>query len=158
MSHIMCRECHHLVSEGAKTCPRCGISWPGRTEDADGWADGWIVKYRGALLLAIILFGLELAWFRHEITQLAGPPIPGLARAVDSFPGYRSLDRGLWLGARLHDRQSRAYVGRVTSLNCPDPTPWGHPWRCAEVEFVDGHREWIRQQVGAQRYLAKLER
>ena len=151
MGHGMCRECHRLVSEEAKTCPGCGATRPVVTDQ-----DAWFAKYRGALMLALVLLGVEVAWFRYQVNQLAGPPIPTLVAPVDSFPGYRSLARGVWLGARLYGRLDRTYVGRITSLNCPDPTPRGGIWRCVEVEFADGHRAWVRRQDGEKRYLAQL--
>jgi rRNA maturation protein Nop10 len=148
----LCRECHRLVSEEAKTCPRCGVPRPVASEDETAW----LVKHRGALLLALLLFGLEIAWFRAQVKQLAGPPIPMRVAPVDSYPGYRSLAQEVWVGARLYDRQDWHYVGQITSLNCPDPTPRGSIWRCVEVEFVDGHRDWVRRQVGETRYIAQL--
>jgi hypothetical protein len=121
-----------------------------------GDQDAWFARYRGALVLALVLLGVEIAWFRNQLDQLAGPPMPTPVAPMDSFPGYRSLAQGVWLGARLYDRMDRAYVGRITSLNCPDPTPRGSIWRCMEVEFADGHREWVRRQAGEKRYLVQL--
>jgi len=151
MGHRQCRECHQLVSEEARTCPRCGVPRPtAREEDTE-----WFARYRGALALALILLALEITWFRAQVKQLTGPPPPPPPVApVDSFPGYRTLATGAWLDARLYDRQDRTYIGRITSLNCPDPTPRGSPLRCFEVEFADGHREWVRRQVAAKSYLA----
>ena len=78
MSQRSCRECHHLVSEEAKTCPYCGISRPGTTDGSDGWFG----RHRGAFLLAVILLSLEVAWFRHQVGLLSGPPPPTFPRAA----------------------------------------------------------------------------
>jgi hypothetical protein len=153
MSLRPCRECRTFVSEEAPTCPRCGVRRPVVTdEDA-----GWFGKYRGAIALALVVGTLEIAWFRYQIGQLSGPPpSPDPVAPVDSYPGYHSLATGTWLDARLYEREDRTYVGRITSLNCPDPTPRGSPLRCFEVEFADGHREWVRRHVAAKRYLAVI--
>lgn len=84
MGHRLCRECHHLVSEEAGTCPHCGISRPGRTEEADGW----LARYSGVFLLAVILLILEVAWFRHQVSQLSGPPTPTFPQAANTLPGH----------------------------------------------------------------------
>src|SRR4029453_16755664 len=83
MSHVMCRECHKLVSDQAKVCPHCGISRPGRTPHADGW----LARYRGALLMGVCLLGLELAWFRHQVMELNGPTVSEPDRLAGS--GHR---------------------------------------------------------------------
>jgi hypothetical protein len=82
MSHVMCRECHKLVSDEAKVCPHCGISRPGRTAHADGW----LARNRAPVLMAVCLLGLELAWFRYQVDQLNGPPLPPESRVVAPFP------------------------------------------------------------------------
>jgi hypothetical protein len=147
----LCRECHKLVSEEARACPHCGVPDPADSEHSGSW----VSKHRGTLALVFGLLGLEVAWFHHQVKLLAGPPVTVQAATVDSFPGYRSL-RGVWLGAKLYYRDTRTYVGQITSLQCPDPTPRGSAWRCVEVEFADGHREWVRRQVGEKLYLARL--
>ena len=85
MSHRLCRECHHLVSEEAKSCPHCGISRPGRPDEAEGW----LVRHRGAILLAVILLSLEVAWFRYQVNQLSGPPPSTFTPAAQSFPRHK---------------------------------------------------------------------
>lgn len=148
-----CRECHHFVSEEAPSCPRCGVLRPVVSEEDTGW----IGRYRGVLLFVLVALAVEIALFRSQVRQLAGPPFrPPPVAPVDSYPGYRSLATGAWLDARLYDRVDRTYVGRITSLNCPDPTPRGSPLRCFEVEFADGHREWVRRHVAAKSYLAAI--
>jgi hypothetical protein len=147
-----CHECHQFVSEKARTCPRCGVPDP-VVSDED---TGWVGRYRGALMLALMLLVAEVAWFRAQVRELSGPPpVPPVAVRPDSFPGYESLT-GVRLNAQLYDREHRAYVGRIVSLNCPDPTPWQHSWRCIEIEFADGRREWVQHQVAAQSYLAAV--
>ncbi len=152
MGHRMCRECHRLVSEEAKACPHCGVPRPGAPGDRESWAS----RYRGAIAVALVLLGVEIAWFRHQMAQLTGPPstLPVPAARVDSFPGYRSLAKGVWLGARLYDRRDRSYVGRITSLHCPEPAPRDGVWRCMEVEYADGERGWVSRRDGEARYLA----
>ena len=116
MSHVMCRECHKLVSDQAKVCPHCGISRPGRTPHADGW----LARYRGALVLAVCLLGLELAWFRHQVMELNGPMVSEPGRTAGSFQRPESPRPGVvpivWTNVRVH------VVDRATGL--PVPNLW----------------------------------
>jgi hypothetical protein len=118
---------------------------------------GWFGRHRGAVALAVVGLTAEIMLFQSMAKQLDAPPSPPPPPAlVDSFPGYRSLAHGIWLDARLYDRGDRAYVGRITSLACQDPTPRGSLLRCFEVEFVDGHLEWVRWHLAVNRYLAAV--
>ena len=148
-----CRECHRFVSEEARSCPQCGVPRPVVPVDDIGWFG----RHRGAVALAVVGLTAEIMRFQSLAKQLDAPPSPPPPPAlVDSFPGYRSLARGIWLDARLYNRGDRAYVGRITSLACQDPTPRGSLLRCFEVEFVDGHREWVRWHLAVNRYLAAV--
>jgi hypothetical protein len=80
MSHQLCRECHHLVSEEARTCPHCGISGPRRPDEADGW-----------LVLALILWALAIVWFRHQVALLSAPSLPLSPPAPHSASGQLPL-------------------------------------------------------------------
>jgi hypothetical protein len=148
-----CRECHRFVSEEARSCPHCGVARPvAPAEDL-----GWLGRHRAAVALALAALTAEIMLFRSMAKELDAPPSPPPPAArVDSFPGYRSLANGVWLDARLYERADRTYVGRITSLACQDPTPRGILLRCFEVEFADGHREWVRWQLAVNRYLAAL--
>jgi hypothetical protein len=152
MAHQLCRECHRLVSEAAATCPYCGISQP----IAASLRQGRAARFRRAVGLAAGLLVVELVWFRYEILQLAGPPEVTAPVRVDPYPGFRPLGQGVWLGAQLYDRRDRAYVGRITSLYCPEVTPAGRAWTCVEVESADGHRGWVRSDADAPRLLARM--
>jgi len=44
-----CHECHHFISEKARTCPRCGVPHPVVSDEDTGWAG----RHRGALMLAL---------------------------------------------------------------------------------------------------------
>jgi hypothetical protein len=81
MGHRMCRECHQLVSEEARTCPRCGVPRPVVTRDPDAVFAG----YRGGLTLILLLLAVEIAWIRYQVNQLAGSPMPTPVAAVDSI-------------------------------------------------------------------------
>ncbi len=112
----MCRECHKLVSDEAKVCPHCGISGPGRTAQTDGW----LARYRGALLMAVCLLGLEFAWFRHQVSELNGPALPEPGRIALSYQRPDSPRPGVvpvvWTMVRVH------VVDRASGL--PVPNLW----------------------------------
>jgi hypothetical protein len=80
MGHVMCRECHRLVSERARACPYCGVSRPVVTRDPDGVFAG----PRGKFTLITLLLTLGIAWFRHQVHQLADSPKPLPVAPVES--------------------------------------------------------------------------
>ena len=146
-----CRECHRFVSEEARTCAHCGAPRPVAPVDDVGWFG----RNRGAVALALVGWTAAFMMFRSFALQLDARSSPRLG-PVDSFPGYQSLATGISLNALLYDRANRAYVGRVTSLACQDQAPRGSLLRCFEVEFADGHREWVRWHLAVNRYLAAV--
>lgn len=81
MGHGMCRECHQLISEEARTCPRCGVRRPVVTHDPDALFAG----YRGRVMLILLLLAAEIGWIRYQVKQFAGPPLSTPAIAVDSI-------------------------------------------------------------------------
>ena len=148
-----CRECHRfVVIKDARSCPYCGVSRP-RVPEGRGSNryHGAVALSLSGLIAAMVLFHIQA---KQLSSPLAPPPSPG---SVDSFPGYRSLATGLWRGAQLYNRAGiRMYVGRITSLDCPDPTPRGRVARCFQIEFADGHRGWVRWHAAKEQYLAAV--
>jgi hypothetical protein len=114
MGHRMCRECHQLISEEAKTCPRCGVSRPVVTRDPDALFAG----YRGGLTLILVLLAVEIAWIRHQVKQLAGSPMPPAVAAVDSFLPHAPITAG------PQQRPSR----EESSKPVPRPQAWIGCW------------------------------
>jgi hypothetical protein len=150
MPHQMCRECHRLVSDAARSCPYCGIGRP-------VGEPGPFVHLRpfgSAFLLGIGLILVGGVWFRFQLEQLAPAPAPPAPVApLDPHPGFQSLTRAVWVGAALYGRDDRSYVGRVTSLDCPTQ-PNGEPRpACLQVEFADGHRVWITRSTAEAKFL-----
>ena len=146
-----CRACHRFLSEDARSCPHCGAPHPVTPEGT------WFDRHRGAVAVALIGLVATILLFHAQARVLGGPPPPPApAAAIDSFPGYRSLATSVWRDARLYRRSDRTYVGRIVSLACPDPLPRGSFSRCFEVEFADGHHEWVRWHMAKEQYLAAL--
>src|SRR5215207_6429076 len=93
MAHSMCRECHQLVSEEAKTCPRCGVARP-VTDDPDAVFAG----HRGRLTLVLVLLAIGITWIRHPgdsvqlgaITKICEPD------AVDCIPTIAVMCPAPW--------------------------------------------------------------
>jgi hypothetical protein len=81
MGHGMHRECHQLISEEARACPRCGVRRPVVTHDPDALFAG----YRGWVMLILLLLGAEIGWIRYQVKQLVGPPLSTPRVAVDSI-------------------------------------------------------------------------
>lgn len=55
-----CRECDENASVDAKTCPHCGVEWPGGADSQKMW---W--ELRGQLLWVIglgVVFALLMGW------------------------------------------------------------------------------------------------
>jgi hypothetical protein len=148
-----CQACHRFISDEARPCPHCGSHHPIAPDGT------WFDRYHGAVAVALIGLVASTLLFRAQVRLLEGsPPSPPALAPSDSFPGYRSLATSIWRDARLYSRGDRTYVGRITSLACRDPVPRGSFARCFEVEFVDGHREWVRWHVAKEHYLAALPR
>lgn len=91
MAHRMCRECHQLVSEEARTCPRCGVPRPVVNYDSDALFAG----YRGRLTFILVLLALGITWIRYQVNQLAGSPKPTRPVAVDSILTTDRISRPL---------------------------------------------------------------
>jgi hypothetical protein len=66
MPHRLCRECHRLVSDAARTCPHCGIAQP---VAGDGSASR-LRPYGSALLVGLALIWAGGLWFRYQLGQL----------------------------------------------------------------------------------------
>ena len=151
MPQQMCRECHRLVSEAATACPHCGITRP---VSADGPLTH-LRPYASALLLGVALVWVGGFWFRYQVGQLhqasAEPPPPTPAQ-LDPHPGFRPLQGGR-LGAPVFDRESRVYVGRITSLNCPSQPSNVVMVACLQIEFADGQRMWVQRSTAEAKYL-----
>ena len=152
MPHQMCRECHRLVSEGANACPHCGIPRPVATDGPFAH----LRPYANALLLGLALVWIGGLWFRYQLAQfeaLAAAPVPVAPKAQDRYPGFQSLTQEVWLGAPLFGRRDQAYVGRVTSLTCPRQPVGVSGVACLQIEFADGHREWVERRMADAGYL-----
>jgi hypothetical protein len=124
MGHRMCRECHQLVSEEARTCPHCGVPRPVVTHDPDALFAG----YRGGLTLILVLLAVEIAWFRHQVKQFAGSPKPTPVAAVEPFLPRAPISRPLGgdsvrLGPMVK-RCSPAEVDCVPMMPVACPAPW----------------------------------
>ena len=87
----MCRECHQLVSEEARTCPRCGVPRPVVTHDPDALLAG----HRGGLTLVLVLVAVGVSWVRHQVTQLIGPPVHTPVAAAESVLPQPPISRQL---------------------------------------------------------------
>lgn len=150
MSQQMCRECHRLVSEAASTCPHCGMPRPVA-------ADGPFTHLRpcgSALLLGLALVWIGGLWFRYQVGQLKEiAATPTTIAIQDKHPAYQTLDQGVWLGAPLLRRNSLGYVGRITSLDCPQPAAAASRVACLQIEFVDGRRDWIQWSTAETQYV-----
>lgn len=153
MPQGMCRECHRLVSEEANACPHCGVRRPVATEGAFEP----LPPYTGALLP-----GLGVAAVGGSVVPIPDRPIgPGVRRAGSCGPcrTSRGVPRlpvagpGMWLGAPLFGRESRAYVGRITSLTCPQHHARVSGVTCLEIEFADGRRAWVERSRAETQYL-----
>jgi len=152
MPHQMCRECHRLVSESANTCPHCGIPRPGSTDSPLAH----VRPYASALLFGLALMWIGGLWFRYQMTQfgaLIAVPVPAAPKTQDQYPGFQSLTQAVWLGAPLFGRQDQAYVGRVTSLNCPRQPVGVSGAACLQIEFPDGRREWVERSTAEAGYM-----
>jgi hypothetical protein len=113
--------------------------------------------YTGALLLGLGLAAVGGLWFRYQIDQLAqasaAPVTVAPATPREAYPGFQSLAQGMWLGAPLFGRESRAYVGRITSLTCPQHPVGVSGVACLEIEFADGRRAWVERSRAETQYL-----
>ena len=143
MGHGMCRECHQLVSEKAKSCPRCGVPRPVVTHDPDALFAG----HRGGLTLILVLLGLEIAWIRYQVNQLAGSPLPTQVTAVDSFlypaPISPALGRDSYqLGPMIKDcPPDDADCVPMVAVACP--APWSpESGRPAPTPLSPREQEW----------------
>ncbi len=150
MPQRMCRECHRLVSEAAAACPHCGIPHPTAGEERFHR----LRPYGSALLLGLLLAWIGGVWFRYQVGQLEqAPPLPVPVAPRDAHPAFQSLSQHIWVGAPLFGRTTWAYVGRVTSLTCPQQPARPGGVACLQVEFADGRRAWVQQSAADSQYL-----
>jgi hypothetical protein len=155
MAQQLCRECHRLVSEAANTCPHCGVPRPAETDGP--WAH--LRPYGSALLLGLALVGVGGLWFRYQLEHLVAAPVAvAPPQREDAFPGFQSLAQGIWLGAPLFGRDHPVYVGRITSLNCPQQPQTASQVACLQIEFEDGHREWVERRTAEGQFLTPRRR
>jgi hypothetical protein len=49
-------------------------------------------------------------------------------------------------------------VGRITSLNCPHQPQPASQVACLQIEFEDGHREWVERRTAEGQYLTPRRR
>jgi hypothetical protein len=125
MGHGMCRECHQLVSEEARTCPRCGVRRPVVTHDPDAWFAG----YRGWVVLGLLLLAAEIGWIRYQVKQLVGPPQSTPGVVVDSVlrraPIPPQLERDSYQLGPMVKACPPNDADCVPMMPVACPTPWG---------------------------------
>jgi hypothetical protein len=140
MGHGMCRECHQLIREEARTCPLCGVRRPVVTHDPDALFPG----YRGRVMLILLLLAAEIGWIRYQVKQFAGPPP---AVAVDSILRHAPIPPPL--GRESYQLGPRVKVCPPDDPDCVPmvpvacPTPWGpESRRPAPPPPSPGEPEW----------------
>jgi hypothetical protein len=151
MPHLMCRECHRLVSDTAIACPHCGIARPASSTDPVAR----LRPYGSALLAGVALAWLGGLWIRSQVEQLVGPsgPAPSVIATQDPYPGFQPL-RGVWINAPLFNRNpDPTYAGRITSLSCPYQPANATRVACVQIEFADGTRRWVQRSGVESRFL-----
>jgi hypothetical protein len=150
--HQMCRECHRLVSEGATTCPHCGITHPAATDGPFAH----LRPYASALALGLALLWIGGLWLRYQVAQFGAvieAPVSVPPKAPDPYPGFQPLTQGVWVGAPLFGRRDRAFAGHVTSLTCPRQPAGVSGAVCLQIEFAGGRREWVAWTTAVAGYL-----
>ena len=124
MGHRMCRECHQLVSEKARTCPRCGVPRPVVTHNPDALFAG----YRGGLTLILVLLAVGITWVRYQLNQLAGFPMSTSVAAADSLlldaPSSRPLGRDSFQLGPMVKSCPPEDVDCVPMVPVACPAPW----------------------------------